>query len=85
MINDVIANIQIGLNMQNNWTEISYFVVESEVTSSMISFIIQQIKIQESHFSQQLNDLKLQFEGVCVKLCCSNSNDVAYKYSNYNC
>ena len=63
MINDVIANIQIGLNMQNNWTEISYFVVESEVTSSMISFIIQQIKIQESHFSQQLNNLKLQVEG----------------------
>ena len=63
MINDVIANIQIGLNMQNNWTEISYFVVESEVTSSMISFITQQIKIQESHFSQQLNNLKLQVEG----------------------
>ena len=63
MINDVIANIQIGLNMHNNWTEISYFVVESEVTSSMISFIIQQIKIQESHISQQLNDLKLQVEG----------------------
>ena len=63
MINDVIANIQIGLNMQNNWTEISYFVVESEVTSSMISFIIQQIKIQESHVSQQLNNLKLQVEG----------------------
>ena len=63
MINDVIANIQIGLNMQNNLTEISYFVEESEATSSMISFIIQQNKIQESHFSQQLNYRKLQVEG----------------------
>ena len=82
MINDVIANIQIGLNMQNNWTEISYFVVESEVTSSMISFIIQQIKIQESHFSQQLHNLKLQVDGSIwnKRNYTPIFNDVAYKY-----